>query len=203
MVKILFRFVILFVLSLSHNLSFAQGFSAAALLGVNASQIDGDDSAGYNKVGLTGGFKLFYPVTEKGDLSMELLYSQRGSRSALSLGGGNTFYIKLDYIELPVSFVYKDWYMEDDKYYKVHAEAGLSYGRLFQTGSNISLYEEQPENFVKDDISYLASIAYRFNRNWGFTMRYTRSFRKLFKSEITGLTGLQSYFLTFRGEYHF
>ena len=40
----------------------AQRFKGSAVLGVNFAQIDGDDLIGYNKLGLTGGFKLEYPV---------------------------------------------------------------------------------------------------------------------------------------------
>ncbi|MFZ1749084.1 MAG: hypothetical protein WAU01_02785, partial [Saprospiraceae bacterium] len=57
----------------------AQHFKATAILGINASQIDGDTLFGYNKAGITAGARLSYQNTGKIDVALEMLYSQRGS----------------------------------------------------------------------------------------------------------------------------
>src|SRR5258706_5548033 len=106
----------LMILSLSGN---SQRFSAAILGGFNASQIDGDQLAGFDKVGLTGGIKAIINFESKFDLNVEFLYSHRGSRPDIF----NPDYdpdinINLIYAELPVYVTLGDWWQEKDKYYK-------------------------------------------------------------------------------------
>ncbi|MBK7222982.1 MAG: hypothetical protein IPH94_17215 [Saprospiraceae bacterium] len=67
----------LFLMVISEGQS--QNFYGSMVLGVNASQIDGDNAAGFNKPGLTGGFKIDYPISASLDISAELLYSSRGA----------------------------------------------------------------------------------------------------------------------------
>ena len=53
---------------------------AGLVAGLNASQIDGDDLAGFDKVGLTGGIKTTMEFESVWRMNMEFLYSERGSR---------------------------------------------------------------------------------------------------------------------------
>ena len=163
-------FQILFVLSVQTAQS--QGFDAALILGATAAQIDGDGLVGYHKVGLTGGIRASYPLEAKSDLGLELLFSQRGSRSPLSESGALVNSTTLNYLEIPVFYNYKDWYQEEEGYYKVRAEGGLSYGYLFSVVSN---------NTGRWTRSFL--------RLWE-------------SPTIPNVEGLISYFLTFRLEYH-
>src|SRR5690606_7644143 len=80
----------------------AQQFKGAVMLGFNAAQINGDDMAGYKKLGLTGGAKIIYDLGEKWFPSMEFLYSQRGSRNnVFKTSSDNDIHIDLKYIEIP------------------------------------------------------------------------------------------------------
>ncbi|MBK9337608.1 MAG: hypothetical protein IPM98_14010 [Lewinellaceae bacterium] len=54
-----------------------QRFKAGIIAGVTASQIDGDASARYHKVGLQGGLR-HRSVAPKQDASIEFLFTQRG-----------------------------------------------------------------------------------------------------------------------------
>lgn len=202
-----FVFVVILIVN-NHQKAIGQvrspGFSAGGILGFTASQIDGDDLAGYNKLGLTVGIRTSYPFRKKSEWTLELLYSQRGSRSSLSLGStGRTQQLHLQYIEIPVLYSYGDWWQEEDGYFKVRAEAGLSYGNLFSISSTNSFFNDQTELFRKNDLSYLMGIAYRFNSHWGMSFRFQRSFIRIFNSPNLQIRGLQVYFLSFRSEYHF
>jgi hypothetical protein len=194
-------FQILFVLSVQTAQS--QGFDAALILGATAAQIDGDGLVGYHKVGLTGGIRASYPLEAKSDLGLELLFSQRGSRSPLSESGALVNSTTLNYLEIPVFYNYKDWYQEEEGYYKVRAEGGLSYGYLFSVVSNNMILEEGLDNFRRNDLSVHLGLSYSINKRISLTGRWTRSFLRLWESPtIPNVEGLISYFLTFRLEYH-
>ena len=192
-----------FLFCLSFQMSNAQKFKAGATIGFNASQINGDDLAGYNKMSITGGLRLSYPLKEQLDLGMELLYSGRGSQSELSLANNSDLEkITLRYLEIPIFVSLYDWYQEDEKYFKVRAEAGFSYANLFQRSSQNSFFEEEVEQFKKNDVSFLIGAGFQFTRHIGISMRYTRSINNLF-NDPSLVRGLLGYFLTFRVEYFF
>lgn len=189
----------------------AQRFSAGIVGGVNASQIDGDLLAGFDKMGLTGGLKAIVNFESAIDLHVEFLYSHRGSKPDLF----NPEYdpdinVNLHYIELPVFLTLGDWWQEEDGYHKVSAHAGLSYGRLI-TANTFDYYNTGPGSFDllvpyfnKNDLSWLAGISYRMSSNFGVTARYTRGIIPLLSPEKHNLQiqRLLSYFLTFRFEYY-
>ncbi len=57
-----------------------QRIRGGAILGITASQVDGDDYAGYHKVGIVGGFVGQIPVSKKFFFSTEILYVQKGAK---------------------------------------------------------------------------------------------------------------------------
>lgn len=182
----------------------AQKFGGALILGMNASQIDGDQLAGYDKPGLTGGLQISYALKKPWHTAIELLYSQRGSQTDFLVNnGGPRRQIDLKYIEIPLMAKYEDWYIQDGNYYKVNAEAGLSYGYLFNAYTAEDNEKEPIDDFLKHDISFLFGGNYYFNKRLGVGFRYTRALTKLKKFEDTGQLSLLSYFLTFRGSFRF
>ena len=196
MIRLLIIVCFLFV-SLDGN---SQRFKGALLGGINISQIDGDGEAGYHKWGLTGGGKMSYEVYPKMDISIEMLYSQRGSRSVRKI---DPWIINLDYLEVPLIYSIKDWYQEKENYYKARLDLGLSYGYLFRSSQNIAGFEEALENLTANDLSYVLGVGLRFNKNWGFGFRFTKSFIRIYKDDNFENRGLQSYFITARAEYYF
>ncbi len=156
-------------------------FKAGAVLGLTASQIDGDLSAGYNKLGFQGGLRVVARLKDPMEASMEILYSQRGCRNELipSDYDPNPFALTLNYIEVPIQFHYKDWLIEydDEKYnfYRVSINAGLSYARLFSTKVDDDfswLSGVAPEFLKKNDLSLVLGFNFFFNRHLGMTVRW-------------------------------
>jgi hypothetical protein len=191
--------------------SSGQRFSAALLGGLNASQIDGDDLAGFDKVGLTGGFKAIMSFESVFQFNVEFLYTERGSRPDLF----NPEYdpdveISLKYAEIPVYVSLGDWWQPEDEYYKVGVHAGLSYGRLI-TARTFDYYHPAEESFDKlvpyfsnNDVSWLLGMTYRMSKNWGVTARYTREITPLLNPNKHDLATkrLLIYYMTFRFEYY-
>ena len=190
---------------------FSQRFSAGVLAGINACQIDGDQLAGFDKVGVTGGIKAILNFESAFDLNVEFLFSQRGSRPDIF----NPEYdpdieVNLIYAELPVYVTLGDWWQEKEQYYKVSAQAGISYGRLI-SARTFDYFNPSEKSFDKlvpffndNDLSWLVGASYRFNRHFGITGRYTRGITPLLSPEKHDLATerLVSYCLSFRAEYY-
>lgn len=190
----------------------AQRFSAGLLAGFNASQIDGDMLAGFDKVGLTAGITTTINLKSALSANLDFLYSERGSRPDIF----NPDYdpdinISLKYIELPVYISIGDWWQEEGEYHKVSAYGGLSYGRLLDAQTT-DYYHSSEESydllvpyFSKNDLSWLVGATFKMSRQWGVTFRYSRGIIPLLDPEKNNLntSRLLSYWLTFRFEYYF
>ena len=194
--------VFVFLSFLLANSSQAQNrFKGSFVTGLTLAQVDGDALVGFNKAGITAGVKVAYPIKQKFDGNVEILYSQRGSRESLFGGGDLERIIRLNYFELPIYVSIKDWYIEKEKYYKMKADLGFSYGSLvnsFVQGEGFS-----QEDFRDNDFSWLVGASYSFTPHWTLTVRYTRSVTKILPPENPMEFGLLSYFWTIRGEYSF
>ncbi len=181
-------------------MSQAQKFDGSIVVGGTASQIDGDNLAGFNKIGLTGGMRLEYALENNLYAGLEMLYTARGSRSGLTNPGtaSSITSVHLNYIEIPLIFGIKDWYLEDEKYYKVGAETGLSYGYLFGASSNDSAITNYIDEFKTSDISYHLGAFYAFTKRWTLNARYTRSVVTLYEDEANDVKALRSYYWSVR-----
>lgn len=190
-------------LSLASSQSF---FKGSATLGVNVSQIDGDNLAGYDKFGFTGGVKVEFPLNAVLDLGIEFLFSQRGSRSQLIQNRFTELSrIHLNYVELPLVIKWSDWWIEKDSYYKFNLHGGISNGYLISSNTDESPTPINAE-INNYDVGLLAGLGFAFTKKWGLTLRYTRSLNTLYTVN-TGTTGqvkgLIGYFITLRSEYSF
>ncbi len=172
-------------------------FQGGVVLGFNTTQLDGDNFRGYDKLGMHGGIKVKYllPNNNKMALHLEMLYSMRGSSENLIRNSTNNTQarLKLDYIEIPLLFSYKEW--------KIDFHAGLSFGRLIRANTNDFTFYV-PEDFNKNDFSILLGATYLFNKNWGGTIRFSRSVNNAVAKEVNK-DALLGHSLTFRLEYYF
>lgn len=163
-------------------------FKAAVIAGLTASQIDGDRSAGYNKLGLQAGLRGIARLKKREELSIEFLYAQRGCQSTLLKDQFDPFRFShtLNYLEVPVQWHFKDWLVEyeDDKdnFYRVSFNLGFSYARLINYtsgGEGFGIGAALP-NLKKSDISFLLGANFMASQHIGFTFRYVRSFGRIY-----------------------
>lgn len=84
--------------------SFSQRFEGGALVGLNASQVDGDTYSGYKKPGVVAGGYVQTDLSRTVFAGMELKFAQKGSRNVDSLAtdGQIKYIMRLTYAELPV-----------------------------------------------------------------------------------------------------
>lgn len=195
--KTIITFICISLFLIISDVILAQKFGGGITLGFNASQIDGDDMAGYHKIGWNSGLNTSYNLNDPWQINVDFLFSQRGSQSQLIPDETESLRkITLNYIELPVYIAYQDWKIEDD-FYKVQGFAGLSAGRLFSVKNALGDDDINGDNFLKNDLSYILGAKFMFSKHLGMTGRYTRSFIKMYKNPEDGSRSLLSYFLNF------
>lgn len=175
-----YRLLLLIILMGFQLDAISQRFNAGVQVGLNAAQLDGDDSAGYNKLGIMAGLRGVTILTEKMEVSIELLFSQKGAKCELSSNGLGTrcglLDIKLNYVEIPLLFNYKDWRNEEKDYYKMLFSAGFSYGRLIGgSATNNAGDDASIEGLNKNDFSIIVGATYFATSRLGISFRYTRS----------------------------
>jgi hypothetical protein len=127
-----------------------QVFYGGLIGGLNFTQIDGDDIKGYSKVGFNAGGIVYARLDDHVAASLEILYSQKGSRlpSAIQLNTGEyiTYYkIKLNYAEIPVLINY----FVDSK--RSHFGGGFSYSQLASSKEDLQM---TPSSGIFDQTKY-------------------------------------------------
>lgn len=157
----------------------AQRFNASIIAGINLSQLDGDDLNGYNRIGLNAGGKVAAVLSDRLELNLELLYSQKGSSRSKTDGYRSSFDdIRLNFVKVPIYLSFSDW--------KFKVNAGFSYARLINytvndvfDGDVTDLFDYHPNIF-----SYVIGATYYFRENIGLDIHWTKSI-----SDIQGDSG--------------
>lgn len=165
------------------NTLHAQTFGASILTGVNISQVDGDFSAGYNKVGIEAGITGIAKLSSRIHTRIGLTYSERGALSRfMDYSSNDVMRIKLKYVAIPVEVVFNDWQHEDG-YYRMQFFGGLSYGRLFDYSAIDNGVGIATADYNENDISWLVGGQYSMNKNWGIALKYTGSLNLLYNRQ--------------------
>ena len=159
-------------------------FYGGAVVGANFAQVDGDYYAGYRKIGLNAGGIVYAQLAKHVALSLEILYSQKGSKSdhpQQSPANQNiavlNYSIAANYAEIPIMINYFDKR-------KTHFGIGVSYNRLVSSTENISadssgkLYspdfnERYP--FKKDGLDFLAGVDFHLWKGLFLNVRFQYS----------------------------
>ncbi len=110
---------------------YAQEFRAGPLLGMSFSQVDGDNYAGYNKVGLHLGGFVSRHINDRWEAQLDISYMQKGSREAPNPKEGkyDDYKIHLSYIQFPLVARYR--------YKQFSAEGGASINVLLNSEEEI------------------------------------------------------------------
>lgn len=152
-------------------------FKGGLCAGIAASQIAGDQYAGFRKAGPVAGVWVSRDISSGLSMQMELKYIQKGSKSNPdSLNNFSNFLIRLNYVELPVLVRYH--YNE-----RFVFEGGLAYSYL------VSAYQEidyQPYNswpFRKHNMSGLLGVGYHIQEGMEVMLRYNFSVSSIRENE--------------------
>lgn len=186
-----------FVLLFSGYKMEAQIIKGEAVLGMNLTQVDGDEVYGFKKVGANVGGGVLVPFGKRGrwDASFEVLYSQKGSWQKAqyhdSLNNGiiitGEYKLNLHYMEVPIMVMYTDKEL-------ISFGAGFSLGRLigvkeWEHGRLIDTTTLSSGTYSKNDFSILADFRIRIYKSLKFNLRYQYSLVKIRTREFEDLAG--------------
>lgn len=121
---------ILFVILLSMGcLSNAQEFRLGYIAGLTATQVDGDNLSGYNKIGPHVGVFVDRALGEKFNMRAEFLFTIKGAKNYIDIDNiTDPFKSSFYYIEVP--------FMLNYRIKKFQVEAGPSFGVLMYAFNN-------------------------------------------------------------------
>ena len=84
-------------------------FKGLFSVGLNACQVDGDQQAGYNRLGFCGGVGVMVRYHRFLSTSVEIHYSMKGAKARIvpnqNPAAGQLYDLQLDYIDIPVSLL--------------------------------------------------------------------------------------------------
>lgn len=163
---------------LSLNLS-AQIFNGGLKAGITASEVSGDNLAGPNKVGFYASVYTFTPLSDYSDLMLEVMYTQKGSRSIPK--ETNNFYeykFYLSYVEIPVQYqVDISRYTNLSLFEKISFRLGLSVSVLVDflesvDGTTTVLQGEKKE-FYPAELNVLTGLSFPINQSLEFSIGFS------------------------------
>jgi hypothetical protein len=155
----------------------AQRFKGGVVLGMNVSQIDGDNLAGYNKAGMVGGAFVFTDFKDKWGAQMEIRYAAKGSATPKYYSFDRKF--RLQYIEVPILAYY-------EPVNKLKLQFGLSFGYLFSAAQNDGYgYEKFEETPSRGEVAVCAGINYSLTKHIDVNARFAYSVLPI-ESDYTG-----------------
>jgi hypothetical protein len=162
----------------------AQRFRGGFTLGMNVSQVDGDEIYGFRKYGFHGGAIGTIPLKNNFLFTLETLYAQKGANQPRSTLYYRQYRVDLNYVEIPFYLQYND----KDVF---TVGAGFSYGRLVEVKewekgvrTNTSLMGENA-HYDRGDLLALIDVKFRVLARLSMNVRYQYSMEKIRVAEFS------------------
>ncbi len=164
--------VIIFLLTCVTFTSIAQDkkFNLVLVAGMNASQVNGDKLAGFDKVGLITGAGINRQLSKKLGWQFEILYAEKGSKD---VAGANNIQLdtlfKFNYIEIPVMINYSI-------YDKLQIQGGIYTGIRLK-----AVYDDYVNSFDRSqqirnlDHGLCIGVNYSITEHWKANIRVSQS----------------------------
>ena len=164
------KFLFIFLLTALAGIASSQNFEGGVLFGLTASQIDGDNYRGYNKVGLQGGawVRRMFSYTMAGQ--MEIRYVQKGALKTNTVDDPTYYRMALHYIDIPImaQYIYNE---------NVVFELGIGPEILMSAKAqdeygDIEITDPKHYRFT---MSAIAGVGYRFLEVYSIHFRFNYS----------------------------
>ena len=175
--------------------SIGQIIKGEAILGLNMTQVEGDEVHGFKKPGLHIGAGALIPFKKKWDVSMEVTFNQKGAKQRAqyidTLNSGEVltgeYKLRLNYVEVPVlvHFTDKDF---------LTIGAGFSWGRLvgvqeWEHGNKVETTTLNSGTYNKNDFSYIIDVRVKILGPLKLGVRYQNSMAKIRTREFEDFAG--------------
>lgn len=181
------KLVPLLLLMLVSSMTYAQNFELILLGGMNASQVNGDKLAGFDKVSYHAGAGIRRTLTSNTSLQFEIMYSRKGSRDVVtSYDPVQDTLFRFNYIDIPVlaTFrVYQQLYVQGGIY------AGVLVNASYDDGVIVS---DKTNDLYRLDWGVAGGLEYRINPKWLANLRISQSVLDINKQAFTAYYNLVS-----------
>ncbi len=187
--------VILLIICGISTAAIGQIIKGEAILGLNLTQVEGDEVHGFRKPGLNIGFGALIPFSKNWDVTMEISYNQKGAQQKDqyydSLNSGQiltgAYKLRLNYVEVPVLVQYTDKGF-------ITFGAGFSWGRLvgiqeWEHGKRVETTTLSSGTYDKNDFSYILDVRIKVYGPLKFGVRYQNSMMKIRTREFSDFAG--------------
>ena len=169
-----FKWIVLsiLILILSNTEIKGQTFEGGLIVGFNLSQLDGDNLAGWNRIGLNVGGRVAITPYEKWKFNVDILFSQKGS-SRTPEQFSDYDKVRLNYVEIPLHVSYMDW-LDEKGFYKLHFLTGFSYSQLvgFKVIRIDGTDSTDIEDYKKWNANFQLGATYFLKENIGINVQY-------------------------------
>ncbi len=164
----------------------AQRFQGAMIVGLNVSQVNGDEVIGFRKLGANAGVAAILPFAGKWDVTLETLFNQKGAYQRENSGNPDFPYkytLRLNYVEVPVLVHFNDRNI-------LTAGLGLSWGRLVSFKEKREydgvVYKPYADSvaFNDNDFNILADIRFRLWQRLHLNLRLGYSLASIREREF-------------------
>lgn len=158
----------------------AQSIKGVAILGFNASQVDGDEVFGFKKLGLNAGVGSILPFGEKWSVSIETLFNQKGAYKRFPFEYDTLpkpyYNLRLTYAEVPILLHFTDKNL-------VTLGMGFSFGRLVKFSEiehGVKLpWTNATVPYDRSDVNFIIDVRFRAFYKFHFNFRYCYSVDKI------------------------
>lgn len=160
-------------------------FRAALIVGFNASQVDGDDLAGYRRIGLNAGGAAFILLPKNFSINFEILYSQKGSRASNNqLTADVLKKLALDYVDVPLLINYHDKDKEGNDVAIFGVGVILNSLVRYKLEDIYGTLEPDKEIYERFGVEAAANVTFLFAKKFGINLRFAYSLNNIAKEPV-------------------
>lgn len=171
------KYLVLAFVLITISISAQKRFINSLHIDFFGNQIDGDGYGGYNHVGVQGGIGSMYKLkNSNGAVCFEINYAQKGARvwAKPSQGSYDNFKFNLNYIEVPVFYVFEKWGLP--------FEVGPTFSYLLNAKREFNGIISSPTDPYRNyELGGLLSLNYQITKNLFFKFRVTNSISPILK----------------------
>lgn len=163
---------ILFILFtfFSSLVTYSQDFKLILTAGLNASQVNGDKLAGFDKLGFHAGAGILRNVGKRGSIQFELLYAEKGSKDiSTDIDPIQDTLFRFNYIEIPLMYNYA---IKPFLRVQLGPYTGVLIKASFDNGYQIF---DRTNDLRKMDYGLTGGLDYRFYNQFSVSLRISQS----------------------------